>query len=64
MPETKKRQPVEMLNHWLHVLDTEGEGLSTFEKYCIQSWQGQIDEGHGLTEVQEEKLCEMYQDHT
>lgn len=60
MAELKKRQAVEVLAHWLETLANEGRGLTDWEKQRIEDWQAQIDEGHGLTERQEEVLENLY----
>lgn len=64
MAELKKRQPVEILNHWLHMLATEGRRMTQWEKDRVEDWQAQLDEGHGLTEAQEDKLEQIYAERT
>lgn len=64
MAETKKRQPPEVLDQWIHKLVTDGFGLTRAERLMILDWQQQLDEGHGLTEVQEQKLKGLYDNHT
>lgn len=60
MAELKKRQPVEILNHWLHLLETEGQGLNDWEEHFVTSLQEQLDDGRGLSERQEDLLESLY----
>lgn len=64
MAELKKRQPLEVIEHWLHVIETEGRGLNEWEKHFCESLQSQLDEGRGLSEVQEDKLEQVYASRT
>lgn len=64
MPEIKKRQPIEVINHWLHTLETEGRGLTPWEETFVSDLQAQIDETGTLSERQEDLVERLYADKT
>lgn len=64
MAELKKRQPLEVVEHWLHVIETEGRRVTDWERHFCESIQSQLDEERGLSEVQEDKLESIYANRT
>lgn len=64
MAEMKKRQPPEVLEHWLHTIETEGRGVTPWERVFCEVMQSILDEGESLSEVQERKLDDIYSDRT
>lgn len=64
MAEMTKRQPIEVINQWLHSLETEGHGLTTWEEEFITDLQSQVDETGTLSERQEQLLETLYANKT
>lgn len=64
MSETPNRQPIDVINGWLHALETEGRWLTPWEEEFVTSMQEQIDETGTLSERQEQLIETLYANKT
>lgn len=58
------RQPREVLERWVDLIQTEGRGLTDWEKQFIANVAGQLHYEGGISERQEEILEGLYAEKT
>ena len=64
MPLPKKRQPPEVLQHWIDTVNDEGHELTTWELDFMESITDQFHSHPSLSEKQEEILSRIYAEKT